>query len=189
MPVLKQSFFDRDTLTAARELIGQKLVRQFNDVIVSGMIVEAEAYIGRDDSACHASKGKTPRNIVMFGPAGIAYVYLVYGMHYMLNIVTESIDSPCAVLLRAIKPIDGQAQMERLRMKNGKDMTNGPAKLCQAMAIDKTLNGWDVTRGEKLWIEACRTYPDKSICRGPRIGINYAKLKDRQAPWRFWVNL
>jgi DNA-3-methyladenine glycosylase len=159
----------------------------------------------------------------MFGPAGIAYVYLVYGMHYMLNIVTEnmdspcavllraikpteSIDSPCAVLLRAIKPIDGQDQMERLRMKNGKDMTNGPAKLCRAMAIDKTLNGWDVTRGEKLWLEAYRTYPDKSICRGPRIGINYAKypdksicrgpriginyakLKDRQAPWRFWLN-
>ena len=188
MPVLKQSFFDRDTLTVARELIGQKLVRQFNDVIVSGMIVEVEAYIGQNDSACHASKGKTPRNIVMFGPAGIAYVYLVYGMHYMLNIVTESIDSPCAVLLRAIKPIDGQDQMERLRMKNGKDMTNGPAKLCRAMAIDKTLNGWDVTRGEKLWLEAYRTYPDKSICRGPRIGINYAKLKDRQAPWRFWLN-
>jgi len=83
-------------------------LRKFNAVILSGMIVEVEAYIGRDDSACHASKGKTSRNIVMFGPAGIAYVYFVYGMHYMLNIVTESIDSPCAVLLRAIKPIDGQ---------------------------------------------------------------------------------
>ena len=77
MSVLKQSFFDRDTVTVARELIGQKLVRKFNDVILSGMIVEVEAYIGRDDSACHASKGKTSRNIVMFGPAGIAYVYFV----------------------------------------------------------------------------------------------------------------
>jgi DNA-3-methyladenine glycosylase len=130
MPVLKQSFFDRDTLSVARELIGQKLVRKFNDVILSGMIVEVEAYIGRDDSACHASKGKTFRNIVMFGPAN----------------------------------------------------------LCRAMAIDKTLNGWDVTRGEKLWLEAYQTYPYESICRGPRIGINYAKLKDRQSPWRFWLN-
>ena len=187
MTALKQNFFDRDTLTVARELIGQKVVRKFNDVIISGMIVETEAYIGRDDSACHASGGKTPRNIVMFGPAGVAYIYLVYGMHYMLNVVTESTDNPCAVLLRAIKPIDGRDQMERLRIKHGKDLTNGPAKLCQAMAIDKTLNDWNITRGEKLWFETYRTYSDESICCGPRIGIKYAKLKDRQAPWRFWL--
>ncbi len=185
--VLKDKFFARDTLTVARELLGKKLVREFKGNLLSGMVVETEAYMGSIDSASHAFKGKTPRNLVMFGPAGIAYVYFVYGMHYLLNVVTGAEGNPCAVLFRAIVPLQGQNQMKALRGKQSKDMINGPAKLCKAMVIDKSFNGWDLTRGEKLWLESYKNIPDDFICAGPRIGINYATKRDKKAPWRFWV--
>jgi DNA-3-methyladenine glycosylase len=187
MKVLDDNFYNRDTITVARELLGTKLLREFKGSILSGIIAETEAYVGKNDSACHASKGRTPRNSVMFGPAGVAYIYFVYGMHYMLNIVTEQEDNPCAVLIRAITPINGLAQMENLRGKIGKDLSNGPAKLCQAMAIDKSLNGWDLTKGQSLWLESHKKVFAESINTGPRIGINYATPADRDAPWRFWL--
>ncbi len=187
MTHLKQAFFNRDTITVARQLLGTKLVREFNGTVLSGMITETEAYLGANDSACHAAKGQTPRNSVMFGPAGVAYVYFVYGMHFMLNIVTEQEGNPCAVLIRAMQPITGLAQMEALRGKKGKDVSNGPAKLCQALAIDKSLNGWDVTGGKRLWFESHPKVVVESIKTGSRIGIDYAAPEHREAPWRFWI--
>jgi len=187
MKILKQNFFSRNTLLVAGDLLGKQLIREFNGNILSGMIIETEAYMGLNDSASHSSKGKTPRNSVMFGPAGIAYIYFTYGMYYLLNIVTEKKDIPCSVLIRAIEPIHGVEQMEILRKRKGKELTNGPAKLCQALAIDKSLNGWDLTIGKKLWVEDYKAFSDKYIKTGTRIGINYARPEDRDAPWRFWI--
>jgi DNA-3-methyladenine glycosylase len=188
MNVLKHHFYARDTLAVGGALLGKKLVRKYSGNILSGLICETEAYLGSMDSASHASKGKTPRNTVMFGRAGRAYVYFVYGMHYLLNMVTEEEENPCAILIRAIVPLDGIEHMQRYRGRSGKDLTNGPAKLCQALAIDKSLNGWDLTAGKKLWVEDRPSIPEHCIKRGPRIGIDYAKPADRRAARRFWID-
>ena len=189
MIILERKFYHRDTLRVARELLGKKLVRQINGFELSGVIVETEAYCGREDSACHAHRGKTPRNAVMFGEPGHAYVYFTYGMHYMLNLVTEAAENPCAVLIRAVLPLTGIEQMEDHRKRKGADLTNGPAKLCQAFSIDKALNGWDVTLGSELWVEDYKKIPDSKIITTPRIGIDYAHQKDRDALWRFLVQI
>lgn len=188
MGILKKDFYHRDTIQVAKNLLGKKLVRRQKGRILSGMIVETEAYLSRSDSASHAYKGQTPRNSVMFGPAGRAYVYFIYGMHYMLNVVTEEKGSPGAVLIRAVEPLNGLHQMQARRKKCGRDLTNGPAKLCQAMAIDKFLNGWDLTCGKTLWLEEYKAMPDTCVIRGPRIGIDYAEPRDRQANLRFLVD-
>lgn len=185
MNILDRKFYHRDTLRVARELLGRKLVRWFSGIELSGMILETEAYCGRADSACHAHRGKTQRNAVMFGSPGHAYVYFTYGMHYMLNLVTESEGNPCAVLIRAIMPLNGIEEMEIRRKKKGAQLTDGPAKLCQALLIDKSLNGWDLTIGEKLWVEDYKKIPNASVKRTPRIGIDYSDRKDREALWRF----
>ena len=184
---LPEAFYDRDTLTVARELVGKKLVRDVGNTGVSGMIVETEAYVGAQDTASHATKGRTPRNEVMFGPPGRAYVYFVYGMHYMLNVVTENAGHPRAVLIRAVEPLAGVAVMRARRKVVGPNLTNGPAKLCQAFDIDKQWNGLDLTSGETMWLEEHRKFCQDRIQRGPRIGIQYADPKDREAPWRFWL--
>jgi DNA-3-methyladenine glycosylase len=187
MKILNRKFYERDTLKVARELLGKKLVRQSNGFELSGMIAETEAYCGREDSACHAHRGKTPRNAVMFGKPGHAYVYFTYGMHYMLNLVTEEEENPCAVLIRAILPLTGIEEMEARRKRQGKNLTNGPAKLCQALGIDKSLNGWDLTTGEELWVEDYRKIPNSKIITTPRIGIDYAKKQHRDALWRLVI--
>ncbi len=187
MAALQQSFFTRDTLTVARELLGKKLVRRCGRARLSGMVTEVEAYVGREDSACHASKGRTQRNAVMFGPAGYAYVYFVYGMHFMFNIVTESEGEPCAVLVRALAPLEGEEEMVRRRGREGRELANGPAKLCQALAIDKGLNAHDLTSTKKLWLENYRSIDEAQVACGPRVGIDYAEPEDRAAPWRLWV--
>lgn len=188
MEILTRDFYARDTLQVARELIGKKLVRRIDGSEISGMIVETEAYCGKEDSACHAHRGQTPRNTVMFGLPGHAYVYFTYGMHYLLNLVTEEEGNPCAVLIRAILPVDGIEEMEIRRKKKGVQLTNGPAKLCQAFAIDKSLNGWDLTCGEELWVEDYKTVPAKLITATPRIGIDYAQEEHCEALWRFVVD-
>ena len=124
----------------------------------------------------------------MFGRAGRAYVYFVYGMHYLLNVVTEEEENPCAILIRAIVPLDGIEYMQLNRGRSGKDLSDGPAKLCQALAIDKSLNGWDLTAGKKLWMEDRPSIPGRFIKRGPRIGIDYARPADRRAARRFWID-
>ena len=185
MTILNTTFYERGTLKVARALVGKKLVRQIGGLELSGMIVETEAYCGEEDSACHAHRGKTKRNSVMFGPPGHAYVYFTYGMHYLLNMVTEAEGKPCAVLIRAILPIAGLEEMEARRKRQGPELTNGPAKLCQALGIDKSLNGWDLTAGDQIWVEDYKTIPAKRVTATPRIGIAYAMEKHRNALWRF----
>jgi DNA-3-methyladenine glycosylase len=185
MILLDRIFYNRPTLEVAHDLLGKKLVRRMDGVELSGIIVETEAYIGVQDSACHAHRGRTERNAVMFGPPGLAYVYFTYGMHYLLNLVTEEEGNPCAVLLRSIEPLSGLEEMQKRRKRGGKELTNGPAKLCQALNIDKSFNGWDVTEGDKLWVENHQPDRPLMVLSTPRIGIAYARKKDREALWRF----
>ena len=187
-----RELFARDTMAVARGLLGTRLVRTLDGQRLSGIIVECEAYIGQDDSACHASRGRTRRNEVMFGPPGHAYVYFTYGMHWMLNVVTEQEGFPAAVLLRAVQPVEGVEVMWELRQAKGRphmerDLTSGPARLTQAMAIDRVFNGVDLVTGEALWLEPGQVFPDEAVQCGPRIGIESAEEEDRQADWRYWV--
>jgi len=170
--VLSTSFFNRPALTVARELLGKYLVRRIGRMTFCGMITEVEAYDGPDDKACHAHRGKTNRNAVMFGPAGHWYMYFVYGMHWMLNIVTGPKDYPAAVLIRGVVLQDGTE-------------INGPAKLTKALRIDGSLNGKTTARKNGLWIkERGVRVPEKLIRRTPRIGVAYAKEWARK-PYRF----
>jgi len=156
---------------------------------VAGVIVETEAYIGENDLACHARAGRTARTAVMYGRPGLTYVYFTYGLHWLLNVVSEVEDFPAAVLIRALEPVEGVALMQAARgPRPVRDLTNGPAKLCQALRIDQTLNGVDLTSAEGgLWIEADRTVPARSILRGPRIGISGTPEPWLSKPWRYWV--
>jgi DNA-3-methyladenine glycosylase len=191
--LLGRDFFEQPTLQVAQTLLGQYLIREIEGQRLVGRIVETEAYIGPEDTACHASKGYTPRTAVMFGPPAHAYVYLIYGMYYMLNLVTEREGFPAAALIRAVEPLEGLEMMQSNRHRKSsldvsiKNLTNGPGKLCQAFAIDKALNNWDVSRGEKLWLEKGKAISELAFTSGPRIGIDYAHLSDRTAPWRFWL--
>ncbi len=190
MTVINQNYYTQPTLTVARTLLGQRLVREINGRQLIATIVETEAYIGPADTACHASKGRTPRTEVMFGPPGRAYVYLVYGMHSMLNLVTEEENFPAAVLIRAVEPVAGLEIMQQnrpLKQAKSENLTNGPGKLCRALAIDRGLNNWNLTLGQTLWLETANTVPEEAVAAGPRIGIDYAREPDRLAPWRFWI--
>jgi DNA-3-methyladenine glycosylase len=182
---LPRSFYERDTVDVAKQLLGKYLVRKHPQGSTVGRIVETEAYIGPHDLACHAAKGRTARTEVMFGPAGHAYVYFVYGVHYMLNLVTEAADHPAAVLIRALEPIEGVELMEHRRMtENRRNLCSGPGKLCQAFAIDRSLNAADLC-GDVVYIED-RGEPKPRFLAKPRIGVDYAgKWKDK--PLRFLI--
>jgi len=185
---LERAFYERPTIHVARELLGQTLVRFWKGKRFAGRIVETEAYIGEADTACHASRGLTARNAVMFGPPGHAYVYFTYGMHWMLNVVTEREGFPAAVLIRAVEPIEGiEAIRRRRRGRSDRELTSGPARLCTAFAIDRTLNGADLVDGPDLMIEPGPMSAVDAIASGPRVGIDYAAPEDRDAPWRFWI--
>lgn len=187
---LPRHFYSRPTQTVARELLGCRLVRQVNGTRLTGVIVEAEAYIGESDLACHAKAGRTPRTAVMYGPPGFAYVYFTYGMHWMLNVVTEEKDFPAAVLLRAIKPLEGIKVMQRLR--GGKDLRllgNGPARLTQALGISRAENGLDLCVSESgLWIEPGERLPSGRIAASPRIGLGQTPEPWLSKPWRYFVD-
>jgi DNA-3-methyladenine glycosylase len=187
MARLSRSFFERPTLEVARALLGQRLVRLRGGERLAGIIVETEAYIGQDDMACHAHRGLTPRNKVMFGPPGRAYVYFTYGMHWMLNFVTEVEGFPAAVLVRAVLPVSGLATMRHLRHdRPDKILTDGPGKLTQALAIDGELNGSDVcAEGARLFVEAAPGVPEPAVVRGPRIGLNQTPEPWKSRPWNF----
>jgi DNA-3-methyladenine glycosylase len=182
---LPKDFYNRPTLTVARELLGARLVRSLDGVKLVGIISETEAYIGETDLACHAKAGLTPRTAPMYGPAGHAYVYFTYGNHWMLNAVTEKEGFPAAVLIRAIQPIEGiEIMMDR---RNGRD-TLGPGKLTQALGITKSENNVNLTEtGSGLWIEAGKFIPDKSVTIGVRVGLNKTPEPWLSKPWRFLV--
>jgi DNA-3-methyladenine glycosylase len=183
--ILPRNFYNRPTLTVARELIGARLVRILGDVKLVGLITETEAYISQKDLACHAKAGITPRTQVMFGEPGHAYVYFTYGNHWMLNVVTERADFPAAVLIRAIQPLEGVDVM--LERRNGRD-TFGPGKLCQAMGITKSENGVDLTnRTSGLWIEEGVSVPNSLVTKGPRVGLNNTPEPWLSKPWRFLI--
>jgi len=182
---LSRSFYNRSTLIVARELIGTRLVRIDRDRKLVGLITETEAYISEKDLACHCKAGRTPRTQVMYGEAGHAYVYFTYGNHWMLNVVTEEVDFPAAVLIRAIQPIEGVELMSRRR--SGRD-TFGPGKLTQAMGITKSENGVDLTETTLgLWIEAGVNVPNSLVTKGPRVGLNNTPEPWLSKPWRFLV--
>ncbi|MEA3345418.1 MAG: DNA-3-methyladenine glycosylase [Chloroflexota bacterium] len=195
MSCLGREFFARDTLTVARELLGQRLVRVLacpgcrarDGQRLSGQIVEVEAYIGEEDSACHAAAGRTPRTEVMYGPPGHAYVYFIYGMHHCLNVVTEEEGFPAAVLIRAIEPEEGLEVMQINRPgRPDAELTDGPAKLCQALRIDRRLNGLDLCNSDELFLEEGEPVSASKIVSTARVGVR-GDEEALNAPWRFYV--
>jgi DNA-3-methyladenine glycosylase len=182
---LPRAFFEQPTVEVARQLLGKYLVRIDSAGTMAGMILETEAYVGPDDKASHASRGRTLRTGLMFGPAGFTYIYLIYGMHHCLNIVTEPEDYPAAVLIRALEPSDGIELMQKRRpILDVRRLTNGPGKLCQAFGIDRQLNGLDIC-GETLFIEA-RGSRHIDIVVTARVGVDYAGPW-KEKPWRFYI--
>ncbi len=205
MKRLDRKFFNRPTVKVAQELLGKLLVRRVGGKLIKSRIIEAEAYCGIRDKACHASKGLTERTKVMFGPPGYAYVYIIYGMYHCLNIVTEKEGNPSAVLIRSVeiknqkgwpewgpRSRGGLARPNPSGVMRGRPplkylVLNGPGKLCRELKIDKKLNAVDLTKSDLLWVEDGGIKVKKSqIKKGKRIGVDYAgKWKDKL--WRFYL--
>lgn len=180
---LTRRFHAREPVTLARALLGQVLVRVLDDgERLAGRIVETEAYLGVIDRAAHTYGGRrTPRTESMWGPAGHAYIYFLYGMHHCMNVVAEGPGQPTAVLIRALEPLEGIARMRRHRAGRippprlrDTDLCSGPAKLAQALALDRHLDGTDLVDGDRLFLERGRRVRAEDILAGPRIGIAYA---------------
>jgi len=166
---LQRDFFTRDVLKVAPELLGKNLVRKVNNQIEKYLITEVEAYRGEKDLACHASKGRTTRTEIMYHIGGLVYVYLIYGMYWMLNVVTSVNEIPQAVLIRGIKGFDG------------------PGKLTKKLKIDKSFYGEDFISSDRIWIEHNEDFKDYKIETTPRIGIDYAG-DWKHKPWRFIIS-
>lgn len=186
---LPRQFFIQDTVTVARRLLGKRLIRLEHNHRIGGLITETEAYRGEEDLACHARAGKTNRTWVMYGPPGHAYIYFNYGIHWLLNIVTEEINFPAAVLIRAIKPAEGLEIIANRRKGIPRSQwTNGPAKICQALNLDKKFNGTDICAPESvLFIEEGERIQDNAIAIKSRVGIQSVPEPWRSIPWRFQV--
>lgn len=201
MARLPRQFYDGDTVEIAQMLLGKYLVRRWDGELLVGRITETEAYVGRCDKACHAYQyRKTHRTSAMFAAPGHAYIYLIYGMHCCLNLVTEPEGEPSAVLIRSVEPVAGLDTMSCLRY-GGKEttgqlrrnFTNGPGKVCRAFGLTREQNRLDLT-GEELFL--CESPADvglpcpesvkERVCSGPRIGVDYAE-EAREFPWRFWL--
>jgi DNA-3-methyladenine glycosylase len=194
MSRLSRRGYARDAAVLARALLGQVLVRVLEDgTRLSGVIVETEAYLGVEDRAAHSFGGRrTARNAAMWGPAGHAYIYFIYGMHHCMNVVAEGPGEPSAVLLRALEPLEGIERMRRHRAGRiaaarlrDIDLCSGPAKLAQALAIDRALDGADLVTGHALFIERGRRVPATRIVAAPRIGVGYAREWAHE-PLRFY---
>jgi len=184
---LPHSFYTRPTLDVAKDLLGKILVRKTGRFTLSGKIVEVEAYLGSKDPASHAYRGMTKRNEVMFRQGGLLYVYFTYGMHFCANIVTEREGIAGAVLLRAIEPMEGIEVMMRKRKLSAKtanafSLTNGPAKLCQALGIGGEQNGTDLS-GDEVFLRDAEIISSSAIGISRRIGIRLATVKR----WRFFI--
>lgn len=183
---LPQSFYERSNVVqVAKDLIGKRLITNVNDMLTSGTIVETEAYSYKE-RGCHAYKGQTERNKVMFEKGGISYVYLCYGMHHLFNVVTNQTGKADAVLIRALEPELGMdLMMERMNVNSIKRITSGPGKLTKALGITKSWNGVDLL-GDQLWIEEGDKVSSSKIKADARIGIDYAG-EDALLPWRFSI--
>lgn len=192
---LPRGFFTRDSVTVARALLGQRLVRIHQGERLAGTIVEVEAYRGVDDAAAHSHRGRrTPRNEAMYLLGGHAYVYFIYGIHHCFNIVAGGVDEPVAVLIRALEPVEGLAAMRTHRgitsatAASDRRLCSGPGKLCEALVIDREMNAADLIAGDVLFIEQAiqRPLPDDRIVAGPRVGVDYAG-EWAEKPLRFFV--
>ena len=178
---LPRRFFQRYTPDVARDLVGCRLVRVVGGQMLSGVVVETEAYRGSRDPASHAFQGKTPRNEVMFGPAGHAYVYFTMGMHFCLNVTTEPDGVPAAVLLRALQPVEGiQAMMENRGVGDLRRLASGPGNLTKALRIDRDLNGEDIVESDRLRLEPGNAVP---VGVSTRVGVSSGKTRR----WRFYA--
>jgi DNA-3-methyladenine glycosylase len=201
MARLSRDFYAGDTVDAAQALLGKLLVRRLNGQLLAGRITETEAYVGRCDKACHAYNYRcTPRTETLFLAPGHAYIYLIYGMYHCLNFVTEPEGEPAAVLLRSVEPAAGIETIRRLRYGDKpltpyrlRNFLNGPGKVCQGFGLTRAQNGLDLT-GDALFLcdgpedlgLPCPAPRRERICRGPRIGVDYAQ-EARDFPWRFWL--
>ena len=187
--ILKKSFYKKDTITVARELLGKILVHESREGKTTGKIVETEAYQGPEDCAAHSSGGRrTARNEVMYGKKGHAYVYFIYGLYYCFNVTAGNVPGkPEAVLFRALEPVAGEEIMAKHRSKQVKflNLTNGPSKLCMAMGISKTQNKADLTTSS-LYIEDAPLIPPTCIVETTRIGVDYSG-DWKNKPWRFYI--
>ena len=193
MRKLPDKFFARKTNLVAKDLLGQYLVRKINNKEIICRITEVESYIGPKDKASHASKGRTSRTEIMFGPAGRFYVYLIYGMYYCLNLITEDKDFPAAILIRSVEPISNLEIIKKNRKINNniaaknilKNLTNGPGKLCQALNITKEFNGKKFN--QDLYIaDSGEKIPKNKIISAKRLNINYAQ-EYKEKLWRFYI--
>jgi DNA-3-methyladenine glycosylase len=174
-------FLQKPAYMVAPALLGCVLEREINGNLIRVRIVETEAY-DETDAASHSYKGRTPRTDIMFGEPGHLYVYFTYGMHYCCNVVTGNEGEGAAVLIRAVEPIEGEEYMRELRTVPGKELSNGPAKLCKALGIDKQLNGHDLSEFPfKLIIQ--EPLDSTEITQAKRVGISQAK----DVPWRFYI--
>lgn len=192
MCALSPSFFERSALAVARDLLGCRLIRIDGGERMAGLIVETEAYQGEDDLGCHAHHGRTERTRVMYGQPGRAYVYFTYGMHWLLNAVSSPEGIPAAVLIRAIRPVEGiQGMAARRPHQAGKaHWLDGPAKLTQALAIDGRLNETDLcSDAGGLYVEAGLSVPDAQVDTSARIGLFSVPEPWKSMPWRFVAHL
>jgi len=219
MKRLTRSFFTKPTLLVAKAMLGKYLVRKMDNGnrILVGKIVETEAYIGPEDKASHAYKGKlTPRNRAEWLIGGHIYIYLVYGMYWQFNISTGKAGAPECVLIRALEPILGQSANgsakggsasggkaqsakndelnKRLAIRDLRRAAAGPGRLCRWLKLDKSFYGEDVTKSKRIWLmegekisKSQTRLPDRQVAKGPRIGIDYAGPKWARVPWRFWI--
>ncbi len=187
---LPRRFYIKDTIEIARELLGKELIHNTIEGITSGIIVETEAYIGPHDRASHAYKGKrTERTSIQYEEGGKAYIYKIYGLHYCFNVVTQIKEKPEVVLIRALKPLKGiEIMKKRRKLKNGKiiELTNGPGKLCQALAIDKNCYGLDLCEGKLFISNPKKEGNTYNISSSKRINIDYAG-DAKYYPWRFFL--
>lgn len=186
---LDRDFFEAPPLQVARQLLGARLVRLEGEQRLAGLITETEAYCGEEDLACHARAGRTPRTAVMYGPAGHAYVYFNYGMHWMLNFVVQPADTPAAILIRGVWPVEGLPVISSRRQGCPPEhWTDGPGKLCKAFGIDGQMNGMDLCSPvSALFVERGLSLPDECVTITPRIGITRVPEPWKSKPWRFYV--
>jgi DNA-3-methyladenine glycosylase len=187
---LQRQFFAQDTLWVARHLLGTRLVRLEQGQRLAGIILETEAYRGEEDQACHARAGLTPRTRVMYGPPGHAYVYFTYGMHWLLNLVTEAEGFPAAVLIRGLWPTEGLESIAARRKEQPiEHWCDGPAKICQALNIDGRYHGHDICAPDaEIFIERALEISDSSVTISPRVGLFNVPEPWKSMPWRFRVS-